>query len=412
VSDRALPRTVDVVIVGGGILGLSVAWHLARAGGVRVVVVERLSLASQATARAAALISLGRKHGSFTRLVQRTFAAIDELGDALGEPLPLHRHGSLSIACSADCRQSLQALISVSSAEGVAFEHLTANRSQERVPWLALPEDALCAFCPEDAFIDPGILAMAYATAARRAGATIVAGVTVTGLRLAGGRVAGVGTTEGDVAAAVVVVAAGAWSNLLGASIGRFLPMAPVRSQYWITVPDAVFPRQQPSVLLTDARAYTRPELGALLLGLRETEGVSVDPGDLPEDTSGYAFADDPSGMQSLAAGFPALRRFLPALDTIGIRHHIAGFSTYAPDGLPVFGAVGDMPGLLFAGGCSGAGIAISGAVGLTLAELALGREASLDIRAYRTDRFGPVDPFEPGFRTRCAGARSGKQSA
>lgn len=410
-SDRALPKTADVVIVGGGILGLSVAWHLARAGRMRVVVVERLSLASQASSRAAALLSLGRSEGSFTRLVQRTLAAIDELGEALGEPLPIHQHGSLSIAASADQQRKLQALIAVAHQQGVMFETLCAEDVRRLVPWLALAEDTAYAFCPHDAFIDPYLLSTAYGTAARLAGATIVPQIAVNGLRLSAGRIAGVSTTQGEVTAAVVVVAAGAWSNLLAASIGAFLPMALVRSQYWITVADDRFPRDQPSVLLTDVAAYTRPELGALLFGIREPEGLSVDPRELPDDVSGYAFADDPGGTDSLLAGLPALRRFLPALDSIGIRAHIAGFSTYTPDGLPVFGAIDGIPNLLFAGGCSGAGIAISGAVGLTLAELAVGLAPSLDVDAFRTNRFGPADPFDAGFRGRCAAARARKRS-
>jgi 4-methylaminobutanoate oxidase (formaldehyde-forming) len=279
------------------------------------------------------------------------------------------------------------------------------------VPWLLAVEDATCTLCPDDAFIDPYHLASAYGAAAARAGATIVSNVPVISLSVAAGCVNGVITPAGTVAAPAVVVAAGAWSNLLGAPLGAAVPMAPIRSQYWITVPDSRFPRQHPSVLLPDARAYTRPELGALLFGVREPEGASLDPRQLPDDASGLAFSDDPDGTASLVAALPLLRRHLPALDEVGIRAHITGLSAYAPDGLPAFGAAAGIPGLLFAGGCSGAGIAISGGVGLALAELVLGCGPSLDIDPFRCDRFGPVDPFDPAFLARCAAARANKRT-
>jgi 4-methylaminobutanoate oxidase (formaldehyde-forming) len=410
-TERPLPRTADVVIIGGGILGLSVAWHLTRTDGVRVVVIERQSLASQATGRAAALLTLGRTDARFTRLVQRTFAAIEELGSALGAPLPLHRYGSLSVTTTAAGRRGLQALIDGATSAGVSVETVRAADAGRIVPWLTVTEDAACAFCPDDAFIDPYLLASSYGTAARQAGATIVSGTAVTGLSVAAGGASGVSTTAGTIAAPVVVVAAGAWSNLVAASVGTSVPMAPVRSQYWITMPDARFPRQHPCVSLPDARAYTRPELGALLFGIREANSVSLDPRHLPEDTQGYAFADDPDGMASLEDGLPPLRRHLPALDDVGIRAYVTGFSTYTPDGLPAFGTAAGIAGLLFAGGCSGAGIAISGGVGLALAELALGRTPGLAIDPFRCDRFGAVDPFDPTFRARCAAARSNKRT-
>ena len=410
-SERPLPTTADVVIVGGGILGLSVAWHLTRTDRVRVVVIERQSLASQATSRAAALLTLGRADARFTRLVQRTFAAIEELGSILGAPLPLHRHGSLSVTTTAAGRRGLQALIDGATAAAVSFETVSAADAGRLVPWLTVTEDVTCAFCPEDAFIDPYLLASSYGAAARQAGATIVNGVAVTGLSVAAGGVSGVSTTAGTVAAPAVVIAAGAWSNLVAASLGTAVPMAPVRSQYWITMPDARFPRQHPCVLLPDARAYTRPELGALLFGIREANSVSLDPRQLPPDAQGYAFADDPNGMANLEDGLPALRRHLPALDDVGIRAYVNGFSTYTPDGLPAFGAAAGIAGLMFAGGCSGAGIAISGGVGLALAELAMGHAPSLAIAPFRCERFGAVDPFDPAFRTRCAAARSNKRS-
>jgi 4-methylaminobutanoate oxidase (formaldehyde-forming) len=193
--------------------------------------------------------------------------------------------------------------------------------------------------------------------------------------------------------------------------LGVGLATAPVRSQYWITESDPAFPRRHPVVVLPDANAYTRPELGGLVIGLRERRSVSVDPRALPADTTGFAFDDDPHGWNALAEGSDRLQRFLPALEHVGIRHHIAGFSTYTPDGRPILGPVDGVDGLLVASGCCGAGIAISGGVGFVLAELACGRRPSIDLAPFRNDRFGAVDPYDPAFRQRCAAARSNKSA-
>lgn len=404
------PKTADVVVVGGGILGLSIAWHLARTCAGSIVVADRLPPATQATSRAAALLTLGREDDRVIPLIQSSYRAIAMLGEVLDDPLPLHRNGTVYVATSESSRRELQDLMLASTGKAVNFQTLDSDDAGKLVPWLAVEADAACAYCPDDAFIDPYLLAAAYADAARRSGATIIPGLGVASLILAGGKVAGVTTAAGEIAAPIVVVAAGLWSNLLSASCGAGLPMAPVRSQYWITASDDRFPPGHPSVLLPDASAYTRPEMGALLFGVRERRSISVDPRDLPDDVSGYAFADDPGGLASLEESSAALHRFAPALADVGIRTYVAGFSTYTPDGLPVFGAAPGIDGLLFAGGCSGAGIAISGGVGEAVAALALGQRPEIDIDAFRVDRFGTVDPFDPAFRARCAAARSRKR--
>jgi 4-methylaminobutanoate oxidase (formaldehyde-forming) len=206
----------------------------------------------------------------------------------------------------------------------------------------------------------------------------------------------------------VVIAAAGAWSNTLLAPLGAFVPTAPVRSHYWITDRDSLFPDRHPVAFLPDARAYTRPELGALLFGLRDRTSVCADPTALPRDVSGFAFDEDPDGGRALEEGFSDLVRFIPALGRAGIAHYVCGLSDYTPDGLPVVGPLEGAEGLIAVAGC-GAGIAISGGVGLAAAELAAGGEPSLDISAFDPGRFGAVDPFDPAFRRRCAAARSRK---
>ena len=263
---------------------------------------------------------------------------------------------------------------------------------------------------PTDAFIDPYRLAMAYAQAARANGAILRQGVAVHDLRRQGDRMSGVVTEQGVIYADCVVDAAGAWANRLALPLGVSLPITPVRSQYWITAPDPLFPRNQPMVIMPDASAYSRPELGGLLFGLRERRSVSVDLRDLPDNVDGFALSEE-GGWSSLVEGAPALRRFLPALDRLEIAHHITGLSTYVPDGLLALGSTPGLQGFLVAAGCSGAGIAAAGGVGLGVAMLAAGQPSPFDLTPFRPDRFGAVDPLSPEFRQRCEQARSNKVS-
>lgn len=414
-GNGALPATADVVIVGAGVLGCSIAWHLSlRRPDLRVVVIDRQEgVATQASAQAAGLLTRARTDAAAMALVARPYDAIEKLGDELGEPPVLQRSGTLHVASANEAVRALEALAGAGVAAGLQVERRGPSELRRLVSWLNPEPVRSAAFMPEDAFVDPYLLADAYHRAARRRGALFRFGIDVLELIAKPGLVGAVMTGVGPLHAPRVVVAAGAWANRLTLPLGFGLAMAPVRSHYWLTVADERFPRGEPTVVMPDARAYARPELGALLFGLRERQGTSVDPRDLPRDMSGYAFADDPGGWASLAAGAPALLRYCPAIGSVGIRGYVAGASTYTPDGLFLAGPVPGIDGLFVAGGCCGAGVAASGGLGELMAAMALGEAPRIDAAPFALDRFGdrfgPVDPSDPGFRARCVATRSGK---
>ncbi|MFZ1828468.1 MAG: FAD-dependent oxidoreductase [Candidatus Competibacteraceae bacterium] len=404
------PETADLVIVGGGVWGLSIAYHCARLKVGRVLLLERNALSSAATSRAAALLTQARAKTALMPLIAQTYADITDLEVALGESLDGRRVGSLHVTASASRQRELRELMAIAGQAGLSVEALTADEAARRAPWLNPEAIMNAAFMPEDAFIDPYRLATAYARAARMYGAILRQGVAVQNLRRQGDRITGVVTGQGTVYTGCVVDAAGAWANRLASPLGVGLPMTPVRSQYWITAPDPLFPRDHPMVILPDASAYSRPELGGLLFGLRERQSVSVDPRELPDDLEGFALGEA-GGWSSLVEGASALRRFLPALDRLEIAHHITGLSTYAPDGLLVLGPAPGIEGFLTAAGCSGAGIATAGGVGRGIAALAAGHPSPFDLTPFWIDRFGSIDPFSQEFRQRCEQARSSKVS-
>jgi 4-methylaminobutanoate oxidase (formaldehyde-forming) len=196
---------------------------------------------------------------------------------------------------------------------------------------------------------------------------------------------------------------------MLAREIGLGLPMAPVRSHYWISASQQAISPEQPFIIVPEARAYARPEGERLLFGFREAQSVGVDPRLLPETMTGFVFKQDPSGWESLLEGIPDLSKFFPLVEEVEITHYIKGLSNYTPDGNFVLGALPGLDGFLAATGCAGAGLAMSGGIGRLVADLALGHVPFVDPAPHRIDRFGEVDPFDPKFIRRCADARSRK---
>jgi sarcosine oxidase, subunit beta len=404
-------ETAGIVVVGGGVLGLAAAWRLARMGqGGDVLVLERNGLASAATAQAAALLTSARGDDATAALVAETYRAIPQIEEETGQPLDFRRSGTLHIAGSDRSRAALAGMEAQAARFGAACRRIGGEDAARLAPWLSPAPIAEALWVPGDGYLDPARLAMAYAAAARKHGVTIRAGTGVRRLIAHRGRVAGVETGDGTVLAETVILAAGAWSGPLAMSVGVGLPSAPVRSEYWITDPSPRYPRAAPVTVIPDAGAYARPEVGALLFGLRGDNALSVDPRTLPSDTTGLDLSGgDP--WATLTGGAGRLLPFIPSVGEIGIRHAIAGLSTYTPDAHFILGVPARMPGLVLATGCCGAGIAASTGIGRVAAELALGLPPFTDTSLFRPDRFGPVAPFDPEFRARCADARAAKTS-
>lgn len=403
----------DILIVGGGIFGAAIAFALAQRGlGERVLLLERRQLAHAATSRAAALVSLVRDKEHYIPLVQETCRAIETLRADFDEDVGLRQVGALYVG-SGSTGQALHRLADDCARYGIVSSALTRAAAVEKAPWLDASAFDTAVYFPQEAYVEPYQLCSAYARAAFSMGVQQRLAADVRRLCVDDGRITGVELIDGEfLPARIVINAAGAWAGLLSAELGVPLPMAPVRSQYWITEPHPLFPRQSPIVLLPEIRAYARPEVGALLFGVRESHTAVADPRHLPVDLSGYVFdPDDADGWNNLAAGAESLRRYFPAIDRIGIAHYITGPSNYTPDGSLVLGGIAGIAGLFVATGCNGAGIAVSGGVGRLIADLVAGQAPFVDPAPHQAQRCGKFDPFAPEFLRLCADARSRKTS-
>jgi sarcosine oxidase subunit beta len=401
----------SVVIVGGGLFGCAIAYYYTRNNpGKKIIVLERNALCSAATSRAAALITRIRSKKHFIPLSLETYRAIPEMEKQLGESMGVKYAGVLHVAASPDRVNDLEDLMKAASEFKQPASYISAGEAHTMSPWLRADDAIKIGFLPGEAFCDPYLLGTFYARCAKKQGADFLQDAEVSNLIMDGNTVAGVETTQGKMYADVVVIATGAWAPLLARQVEIGLPMGPVRSQYWITEKNTLFPPDSPIVLLPDAQAYTRPEGGSLLFGIREKKSLAASPNDIPSDISQFPFSKD-RGMHDLSEVIARLARFFPHVYDIGLTHYIAGFCGYTPDNNLSMGVAKSVRNLLFATGCVGAGVSVSGGVGLAFAELAAGRSNPFDFSQFSLERFGKVDPFSREWLDRCALARSQKLS-
>lgn len=374
-----------VAIVGGGILGCASAWHLARAGVRDVVVLERGALNAATTSQAAGLIGQLRTSAVKTAIVRQTLADIATLA-AEGRPTGFRRTGSLRLALSDERELEVREQVAAARRFGVEVELVSAKDVARLAPGVSVPDQRVAAWLPGDGYAEPYTLASAYSESARALGVRLLTGRAVTALRVRGGRVVGVATADGDVAAEVVVVAAGAWTATLTAAAGAAVPVYPVRHQAWVTAPMEWVGASFPVIRIPDRWAYLRPEVGGLMFGFFETTPVGVDPDVLPSGFTIERVPRDPGVMTAYAGG---LVEVVPGLDDAPIVGGTAGLPTFTPDGQFVVGALDGAAGLLVASGCCAHGIAGAGGVGRAVAEAVLDDAPTIEPAPLRASRFG-----------------------
>lgn len=404
-------KKTDVVVIGGGIFGCAIAYYYTRNHpGRKIVVLERNELCNAATSRAAALMTIVRSKRSYIPLSLETYRAIADMEKQLGESLDCKTVGMMHVAASESKVKDLENLMEIAEAFKQPAYYVNNEEAHKMAPWLRTDEALRIGFMPGEAYCDPYLLGTFFARCAKLQGAEFRLGVEAEQVIIEDARATGVVTSNGTIYADKIIIAAGAWAPILAMQAGIGLPMAPVRSQYWITDKSAIFPVNAPMVLLPDAQAYARPEGGNLLFGIRETNSFSVSPKEIPADISHFSFSPD-KGMNDLSEVIDRLGRFFPAVYETGLKYYIAGFSGYTPDGNLSMGEAPGIANLLLATGCVGAGISIAGGVGLAFAEMAAGKPNPFDFTDFDIQRFGKIDPFDKGWLDKCAMARSKKVS-
>ena len=402
-------KNYDHIIIGGGILGLSIAYHLARDSRDSVVVLERNELASAASSRAAGLVLQVTTKPSQTAMAKQTCDTIQMLERALGDTVGFHAVGSIRIAGSPQRTDELLRMEQGARDNNIPYQTLNASEAAEKAPWLDVNNAQRITFFPTDGYVDPYRLSTSYGLAARKLGVDIKPRCEVQNLLIEANQVIGVQTENGNIFGNSVTDAAGAWAALISAHAGYLLPIAPTRSHYWISTPNANYGGDFPIVILPDARTYMRPEVDGMLIGVQEPHSVTFDARDLPGNIDSFSPTKGEEHWDVIAGAMEEIAAFFPEIKTAEFASYISGLSTYTPDGNLVLGAVPGVDNLFTATGCCGHGIALSAGVGTTMSGLLQGDTKPDDLEPYDPSRFGKINPFSPEFRDRCAKARAFK---
>jgi 4-methylaminobutanoate oxidase (formaldehyde-forming) len=380
-------REAAAVVVGGGIWGCSIAYHLARAGLRDVVVLERRELACGNTPQAAGLVGQLRSSELMVRSIRHVVDRLEHWAGEHGEESGFRQVGSLKLALTDGRVRELEAHVANARSWGLEVELLTPKAASARVPFLDTAGVKAAAWIPGDGYVEPYTLAMTIARAARRLGVVFETDRPVTAIQLERGTVRGVDTPAGALQTPRVIVAAGPWVERVAGAVGLAVDTVPLRHQHWTTAPMADVPASLPVVRVPDASVYIRPEVGGLMLGGFEARPKAFSMADLPLTFEVEHTEKDLGVLEELAGG---LTRAFPALAGAPVLKGCAGLPTFTPDGNYLLGAVPSARGLWVAAGCNAIGIAGSLLVGEWLSEMVLEGRTRADTSSQALDRFGP----------------------
>ncbi len=381
-----LPSSAKIVIVGGGIVGCSVAYHLGKMGLTDTILLERGKLTCGSTWHAAGLVGQLRTSANITQLLGYSVALYEKLEQETGLATGWKRNGGLRLACNPERWTEVKRQATTATSFGLDMHLLTPKEAQDLWPMMQIDDVVGAAFLPTDGQASPSDITMSLAKGARMAGVKIAEGVTVTGIEVEDGRVRAVVTDQGRIACDKLVICAGQWSRALGRMAGVNIPLVPVQHQYLITEPIAGVASNLPTLRDPDRLTYWKEEVGGLVMGGYEPNPKPWAVGGLPD---GFEFQlldtdlDHFEPLLELAAGR------VPAMQTAGIREFINGPESFTPDGNFILGEAPETRGVFVGAGFNAFGIAAGGGAGMVLAEWVAKGEPPYDLWPADIRRFG-----------------------
>ncbi|MCP4174626.1 MAG: FAD-binding oxidoreductase [Fuerstiella sp.] len=394
-----LPKSVDTVIIGGGVLGTSAAFHLTDAGHSSVALIDRGPIASGTTPQAAGqtgYLNVDRFAFEFGRYCIEFFENFEQ---RTGHAIDFRQTGSLRVALTKKYQNDLTARLQAATDLEGDVEFISAERARELVPTFQPQEDSQILLIPRDGYVEPKSVAVAYAAAARDRGAAFHTRVNATGLIVSNGRVTGVRTSEGSIEANWVVLAAGAWTRQFAQQHGLNLRTVPVRHQAFVTTPIADVLPNQPIVRFTEPQLYVRHEAGGLLVGGYGYRPLSFDMNDFDRKFEIAALEADPVYYQQLR---DQTKKFFPALGSATIVQERRGLPTVSPDGRLVLSEPDGLKGLVVLSACGVGGIDRSPGAGRIVADIICDRQPWIDPAVLSVDRFGDQFSNDASLRAQC----------
>ena len=372
-----LPSHAQAVIIGGGVVGCSIAYHLTKLGWRDVLLLERRQLTSGTTWHAAGLIGQLRATENLTRLAKYSAELYGRLEAETGQPTGFRQHGSLSLARTGERFTELKRAASMARTFGLEVEVLSPAEAKARHPLLEVGDLVGAIFITTDGQANPIDITQALAKGARMAGARIVEGCAVTGIAQADGRVSGVLTEQGPVAAEVVVNAAGMWGRAVGRLAGVNVPLQACEHFYVLTEPMAGLPRDLPVLRDPDGCLYAKEDAGKLLVGVFEPTAKPWAVDGIPDD---FEFGELPEDWDHFMPFLEDAMRRIPVLAAVGIRKFFCGPESFTPDDRYHLGEAPELKGLFVAAGFNSIGIQSAGGAGMALAAWIAQGQAPMDL--------------------------------
>ena len=377
------------LIIGGGIIGCSIAYHLTRNGEKDVVLLEKSALTEGATWHAAGLVGQLRSSRNTTRMLKKSVEMYDRLESETGMAFDWKKVGSLRLAATPDRMLEAKRLCTMAQSFDLEMGMVSASEAKDLFPYIDETKILGAAFIPSDGHVDPASLCQAVVAGARAQGADIRQGVKVVDFTLKDGRIAEVLTTAGTFEAQNVILATGMWSRELGAKLGLRIPACAVEHQYIVTepLPDAELMRNLPQLRDPERLVYYKPDAGGrMVIGGYEEGTLPFGDAGIPGEFSRQLLPDNLDRFAPLAE---LAAEITPVIGEVGIRQVINGPIPYSADGDFVMGWAPGFDNLMMATGFL-YGIAAGGGAGEMIAEWITEGRPSLDLWPLDVRRFGP----------------------
>ena len=384
---KTLPSHAQVVIIGGGIIGCSVAYHLTKMGWKDIVLLERKQLTCGTTWHAAGLVAQLRASENMTKLARYSQQLYKTLEQETGQATGFHQCGAITIASNTERWQEIRRQASMAACFGVQTQELSAAQAQQMWPLMQVDDVVGAFYFPQDARTNPTDTTQALAKGARQNGAIILQNIAVNDIIKQGGRAVGVQTQQGDIACEFVVNCAGMWARQIGKKAGFAVPLHAAEHYYLITDNLPGMHTDLPVLRDMDNCAYYREETGKLLLGIFEPEAVPWAHDGIPEN---FAFDDLPADWDRISPYLAKAMQRIPTLENTGIQLLFNGPESFTPDDRYWLGEAPEVNNVFIAAGFNSVGIQSAGGAGKVLAQWIVNGHQPMDLWDVSTTRMIP----------------------
>lgn len=391
-----LPSSAKTLIIGGGIIGCSTAYHLAQMG-EEVLLLEKAGLTSGSTWHAAGLVGQLRSNANITQLLGYSIDLYNKLEEETGLATGWKMNGGLRLACNQERWTEVKRQATTAHSFGLDMQLLTPREAQDLWPLMDISDIVGAAFLPTDGQASPSDITQALVKGARAKGAVIRENTPVTEILTERGKLVGVRTAQGDVACEKLVLCCGQWTRELAKTIGVTVPLVSVEHQYMLTEAFGV-PSNLPTLRDPDRLTYYKEEVGGLIMGGYEKNGIAWAKDGIP----------DPFDFQLLESNFDHFEQLIelalprvPKLQTVGVKQLINGPESFTPDGNFILGEAPEMANVFVGAGFNAFGIASGGGAGMALAEWVAKGAPPYDMWPVDIRRFGRPHTDTDWVRTR-----------